>query len=77
MAKIVGDKPPKPRKVCKVEGCQLDHRVKGYCRKHYYQVKKHGRVLDKVLKVDYCIIEGCHRVREAKGYCPKHYQRVH
>ena len=31
-------------KICKVEGCNRKHVAKGYCDKHYRQVKKYGEV---------------------------------
>ena len=34
-------------KTCKVEGCEKKHYGKGYCRKHYQQFRKHGRVLER------------------------------
>ena len=30
---------------CEVEGCNNNYHAKGYCCKHYYQVKKHGKVI--------------------------------
>lgn len=29
-------------KTCSVEGCNNKHVAKGYCQKHYYQIKKYG-----------------------------------
>lgn len=34
-------------KKCKVEGCNSKHVAKGYCSKHYQQMKKHGQILDR------------------------------
>lgn len=31
-------------KKCKVEGCENKHKAKGYCGRHYEQIKKYGRV---------------------------------
>lgn len=36
-------------KTCSVEGCNGKHLAKGYCSKHYAQVKKHGRILDRTI----------------------------
>jgi len=32
-------------KTCKVENCSLKHQAKGYCQKHYYQIRKYGKIL--------------------------------
>lgn len=35
-------------KTCKVEGCdRTDIKGKGYCGKHYAQIQRHGKILDK------------------------------
>ncbi len=31
--------------VCRVEGCNQKHFVKGYCNRHYHQQHRHGKVL--------------------------------
>lgn len=31
-------------KICKVDGCENKHYAKGYCRKHYDQMKKYGEI---------------------------------
>lgn len=30
---------------CKVEGCEEYSKIKGYCKRHYKQVYKHGKVM--------------------------------
>ena len=34
-------------KICKIEGCNNKHYAKGYCSKHYTQLRRHGEVLDR------------------------------
>ena len=34
------------RKICKVDGCSNFRHGGGYCGKHYYQIKKHGKILE-------------------------------
>ena len=34
-------------KICKVEGCNNKHYAKGYCSKHYTQLRRHGEILDR------------------------------
>ena len=51
-------------KICKVEGCEKKSRAKGYCNKHYQQMKKYGKTLNRtthdpneiILKEDYAEI---------------------
>ena len=33
-------------KKCTVEGCDNKHHSKGYCQKHYNQMKYHGHILE-------------------------------
>ena len=52
--------------------------ARGYCSKHYQQVRKYGRVTPEraqrqVLLL--CKIAGCEGEQYARGYCNKHYQR--
>ena len=39
-------KDSKSVKICKVEGCDNPFRCKGYCNKHYLQIRKHGKILN-------------------------------
>ena len=34
-------------KKCKVEGCNGVHKAKGYCAKHYWQIRKYGEILER------------------------------
>ena len=34
-------------KTCKVDGCNNKHLAKGYCNKHYRQMRRHGEILDR------------------------------
>jgi len=37
-------------KICKINGCGRKHLSKGYCSKHYQQVRKHGKILKRTIK---------------------------
>lgn len=37
-------------KICKVEGCGKKLLAKGYCSKHYSQVRRTGKVLERTIK---------------------------
>lgn len=41
-------------KQCKVNDCDLKHVAKGFCQKHYDQVKDHGRVLSAETQCQMC-----------------------
>lgn len=44
---------------CSVSGCERKHNAKGYCMKHYCQMKRYGHVLQRSLKDENeIIIEG-------------------
>ena len=34
--------------LCKVSGCDSKYYCKGYCVKHYRQIKRHGKVIDNI-----------------------------
>jgi hypothetical protein len=55
--------------------------AKGYCQKHYRQLKKHGEMRPEKEKGFWkgkkCAIEWCTSYKvHAKGYCSKHYKQV-
>jgi hypothetical protein len=63
-------------KKCSVEGCDGKHCGLGFCKKHYNQYKKYGRIMDEEYKnkpKKTCSVEGCNGKHEAKGFCNKHY----
>lgn len=37
-------------KTCKAENCNNKHYCKGYCKKHYVQIQRHGKILDRTSK---------------------------
>lgn len=66
-------------KICKVPGCNNIHVAKGYCDKHYRQIKKHGKIMDEIYennKNRKCKIEGCDEKYYSQGYCRLHYERL-
>ena len=50
-------------RLCSIEGCDLPHRAKGFCRKHY------GRHFRKI-----CRIQDCIRVAHIKELCDYHHR---
>ncbi len=57
---------------CKVENCGNNCVAKGYCRKHYMQIRRNGQIRDPNKKI--CSVDGCNSRHHAKGYCSKHYR---
>ena len=55
----------KSKKVCQVEGCDKKHLAKGYCQKHYDQIRMHGYIRQRtvfepnnfIIENDICTIE--------------------
>lgn len=39
----------KPKRICQVEGCNKEHSAKGYCQRHYAQIKKHGKIFNRTV----------------------------
>ena len=37
------------KKICKVDGCKNKHLAKGYCWKHYLQLRRHGKILKRTV----------------------------
>lgn len=69
-------------KICKADNCNrpilgnLD-----YCKRHYEQVRKYGRLTPELEKninraIKFCSIDGCDSAVHAKGLCKKHYDKL-
>lgn len=51
-------------KICTVDGCDNSHHARGYCRKHYHHIQRHGKIIfrtkydenDYVINDSLCII---------------------
>lgn len=49
-------------RICKVKNCSVKHGAKGYCQKHYEQMKRHKKILERTIytpneildRGDYC-----------------------
>ena len=66
---------------CSVDGCEKPAFSKGYCRRHYKQIWRWGKILpekeerQKVTEAK-CSVAGCEKRMHAKGYCRKHYGQI-
>lgn len=64
-------------KTCKVEGCKGKYFAKGYCNRHYNQIRNHGKIFKTYLdKPSLCQVEGCEIKIKALGYCNKHWLQM-
>jgi hypothetical protein len=69
--------PTKERK-CSVDNCQARHYAKDYCKKHYAQVLRHGKLTPERERgaVRVCLAEGCNRTDTIRWYCRKHARQI-
>lgn len=58
-------------KTCNVDGCDNPFFGKGYCQKHYKQIRRNGHT--GVLGRATCNVDGCDQPVVGKGLCRKHY----
>lgn len=65
--------------LCSVEGCEKRAHCRGWCKKHYSRVKRHGDPLVAKTKryVDKnCSVEGCSGQIRGNGLCNAHLRRL-
>jgi hypothetical protein len=65
---------------CRAKGCDKLQFSRGYCRKHYEQLRKHGRLTPELERRQHdpcCGAEGCEETQVARGYCKRHYGQFH
>lgn len=69
------------QQICRVKGCERAVYAKGYCNKHYTQIRAYGELRPDLERVDYskvakeCTEGECHGKVVAKGLCMTHYQQ--
>jgi hypothetical protein len=63
---------------CTVGNCQARHYAKDYCKKHYAQVLRHGKLTPERERgaVRVCLAEGCNRTDTIRWYCRKHARQI-
>lgn len=74
-----GEEVTTQRKTCQSPNCERPARTKGYCPRHYQQVRKYGRLTPEReigRNPSICIVEGCSNKVAARGYCSKHYAQI-
>jgi len=62
-------------KKCSVVGCEQNAFCKGFCSKHYQQIKFHGKIQEKphLILLEFCKNLGCGQKVFAKGLCQNCY----
>jgi 5-methylcytosine-specific restriction endonuclease McrA len=67
-------------KSCSVDGCEQNHKAKGYCATHYTRLARRGDPHNarpwKRSETGLCTIEGCGRRHDSRGLCSTHAWRV-
>ena len=65
----------KKTRVCSVPGCGRAYMAKGYCQKHYDQMRNYGYIKPEPdpKTVERCVVNGCNQpVVEGTKHCSKH-----
>jgi hypothetical protein len=63
-------------KECSVEGCGRRHVARGYCHKHYTNLRHKGQFQDiRPMNRTSCTVEGCSKKHYALGLCSVHWAR--
>lgn len=64
-----------PSEKCQYEGCNRDSFVRGYCKNHYYQLKRKGVIknIENEREKRKCAFDGCENIAISKGLCKNHY----
>ncbi|MGI9535123.1 MAG: hypothetical protein ACR2NW_09240 [Thermodesulfobacteriota bacterium] len=64
-------------KKCKINNCDVKHKAKNYCSKHYDMFRRHGDPFHKRVKrlINTCSIDNCNERCVGNGYCKLHYER--
>lgn len=57
---------------CTVPGCRNRQLSRGYCAKHYQQMRRHGEIRTKRT----CSVDKCENKHHARGFCKFHYDRM-
>lgn len=63
-------------KKCSVDWCKNNSKCKGFCQKHYDQMRLYGKVKPDVVKSTICSFPGCGRKLCAKGLCNTHWAQM-
>lgn len=66
--------------LCPLDNCDREQKVRGYCKRHYYILRRAGALSAKPMMkkgTRPCAVDGCATAAVAKGMCQKHLIRVY
>ncbi|MCX7943186.1 MAG: hypothetical protein N2746_01585 [Deltaproteobacteria bacterium] len=60
---------------CNYEGCSRPVFSRGFCKNHYYQLKRKGLLknIEARKEKKRCVVENCDKFAISKGFCKNHY----
>jgi hypothetical protein len=63
---------------CSAKKCRRHHYARGYCKLHYAQVARHGRLTPERERGEptTCSAPRCDRMGELEGHCRKHARQI-
>ena len=67
------------QRICQAPGCERLALTRGYCPRHYQQIRRCGRLTPEreySHRNERCGVEHCQAPQVAKGYCFRHYQQI-
>jgi len=69
------------QQICSADSCQRPVKSRGFCGRHYQQIRRHGRLTPEReylcdLPTNECTVSGCSNTWVAKGHCYRHYQQI-
>ena len=71
--------PKKKQRTCSVPGCTRSYMAKGYCQKHYDQMRNYGYIKPEPdpKAIERCAVNGCNQpVVDEEKYCSKHLNQL-
>ena len=63
---------------CTADGCDQAEVARGYCFRHYQQIRRYGRLTperERIYGRTKCQVATCQERHAARGYCKKHYMQ--
>jgi len=65
-------------RTCTAPNCKKRHYAKDYCKAHYAQVLRHGKLTPERERgaIRVCLVEDCGRTDTIRWYCRKHARQI-
>jgi len=67
-----------PLKQCQIADCRRPHFARGFCKRHYAQILRHGKLAPELERggTRLCAAPGCDKSVRVGSYCRKHKRQV-